>query len=119
MNDITKLAILLRLREAQESLGKMFENVALDSTPLVCLNELSVIADLTCELQSAYTRMARQPGELTFGSGNVAIPAERTAAEDKASQHYVESGRAAAGIASLLDDSASVTNHDRDHRVSA
>lgn len=41
---------------------------------------------------------------------------KRTPEEDRASQRYIETGRAVAGIASVLDDTAGVSNSDRDHR---
>ncbi len=41
---------------------------------------------------------------------------ERTPEEDRAAQRYIETGRDAAGITSVLDDTASAGNSDRDHR---
>ena len=73
MTETEKLAICLRLREAQESLGKLFEDVALDSKPLVCLGEVSKLADLACELQSAFVRLSRRPGEMQLAGGAVAL----------------------------------------------
>lgn len=46
------------------------------------------------------------------------VGCERTPAEDRAAQRYIETRREADGIASVLDDSASAGNADRDHRIS-
>lgn len=48
----------------------------------------------------------------------VGVP-ERTPEEDKAAQRYLETRRAVDGIADVLDDVATATNSDRDHRHAA
>lgn len=44
---------------------------------------------------------------------------ERTPAEDKAAQRYIETRRNADGVTALLNDTAPVHSHDRDYRPEA
>jgi hypothetical protein len=129
MTDTERLAIFLRLREASESLGRLFENVGLDSAPLVCLNEASVLADLASEIQSAFVKLSRQPGETLVSGGAIRLGdlvevddkgAQRAMAEQWAyDNERLEKARAEAGIAALLDDTAPAHSSDRDARGAA
>jgi hypothetical protein len=114
-----RLHLTGKLRAILEGTGTLLEDLANGTEPKALLHTADELHNRAAETLAAVVGLARQPGELTFGSGNVAIPAGRTAAEDKASQHCIESGRAAAGITSLLDDTASAGNSDRDHRGAA
>jgi hypothetical protein len=74
------------------AIGKLLaecnDDMARDELRLL-LVDADALHTAAAELLAVVVTAAREPGEITFPSGNVAIGPERTPAEDRAAQHVI------------------------------
>lgn len=141
MNPADRLHITMKLRAILDGVGQLFEDIGDGVEPMGLLHTADEMHNRAAEVLAAVVGLCRQPGEMPYAGANVAIPAERTPAEDKAAQRVVglekleaeraaaeqrawdserlQAARAEAGIASVLDDVAASHNSDRDSRGTA
>lgn len=141
MTPADRLHLTGKLRAILDGAGQLLEDLATGSEPKALLYTADELHNRAAETLAAIVGLCRQPGELPFIGENVAIPGERTPAEDKAAQRVVgldkleaerawteqsrwdserlEAARGEAGLTALLDDTAPAHSHDRDNRRSA
>ena len=89
-----RLSIALKLKAIGELRDAAFESLIDAESPRALLAQVDDLHNRAAELLALVVGMAREPGEYAFVGANVALPVERTPAEDKASQRFVETRRA-------------------------
>jgi hypothetical protein len=89
-----RLSIALKLEAIGELRDQLFESLIDAEDPKAVLATVNELHNQAADALAQVVGLCRQPGEYSFVGANVALPAERTAAEDKASQRFVETRRA-------------------------
>lgn len=87
MTELARLALCLRLKDAQGRIGDLFESLASQSNASSMLSDAHALADLAGEIESALKSLATSD-VLAFTGGNVVLGElpMRDAASDKQAQ---------------------------------
>jgi hypothetical protein len=144
MTETERLALTLRLRAVLEQAGALFEDIANGASDRTVLAGADELVNRAGVVLAQAVAIATPPGAYQFRGDSVELagPDVRAGSDaDKAAQRYIglekldaeagwteqarwdserlEKALAEAGVTSLLDDTASVVNSDRDHRGAA
>ncbi len=85
-----RLSIALKLKAIGELRDQLFESLIDAEDPKAVLATVNELHNQAADALAQVVGLCREPGEYSFIGANVALPAERTATEDRASQHFIE-----------------------------